>query len=186
MQTIAFVITVIFCFYTSCSEEPLRVVSSEVDHVLEKEKTIHSNNEKNNEILHTVYAELDKPIFSYPIIDHSSVEYRKDGLLYRNGLNLPFTGQVLHKREDGSLFMRCVYYQGVPHGKMERFHHPDLPEMEAVFNRGVLCGTKINWWDNGVLKEEEYWEEGLYLGKSTWDRSGRLIRKEGIPTNSQY
>jgi len=50
--------------------------------------------------------------------------------------------------------------------------------METIYNRGVLSGVKKKWWENGTLKEEEYWNEGNYSGKTLWDRDGRIIRQE--------
>ena len=188
MQTIAFFILIFSCFYYSCSKEQAGKVSIKKEgsslYGIEEEKTIYSKNERNNQILHDIYAELEKPLISYPVVNQSDTEYKKDGLLYRKSLMIPFTGKVVLRGKDGFLSMRCVYYKGVPHGKMERFHSDARPLMEAVFIRGTLSGTKITWWDNGIIKEEEYWSEQQYQGKSVWDRSGRLIRKESISPGS--
>ena len=145
------------------------------------EPVILSYNEKNNEILHMVHSQFEKPLASYPIIELSMASYQKDGLLYRNGVGAPFTGQVIKRAEDGSISMRTSYYEGIPHGKMERLTPEGYSMMEAVFVNGCLFGVRSVWWDNGALKEEENWDGGTYKGKKTWDRQGRLIRSEVVP-----
>ena len=181
MQTFAFFQLVLLCFYSSCSMEPFEQEITKDEPSLVKDIAVYSQNEKNNQILQSLYAELDKPILSYPVIDYSVTEQREDGLLYRKSHGKPFTGQVTLKGKDGFLLMKCVYYKGLPHGKMERFHRGNFPSMEAIYINGNLTGTKISWWDNGNVKEEEYWGKGQYQGKSLWDRVGRLIRKESLP-----
>ena len=181
MQIIAFLVIALLCFCSSCTREPFEQEINKGDLYLVKEYAIYSQNEKNNQILQSLYAELDKPILSYPVIDYSLTEQREDGLLYRESQGVPFTGQVVLKGKDGFLLMKCVYYKGLPHGKMERFHRGNFPSMEAIYINGNLAGTKISWWDNGNVKEEEYWGKGQYQGKSLWDRVGRLIRKESLP-----
>ena len=184
MQTIAFFVIVFLYFYTSCSQEPSEQGITKGDLRLEKEHAVYSQNEKNNQILQILYAEFAKPILSYPVIDYSLTEQREDGLLYRKSHGMPYTGQVVLKGKDGFLIMNCIYSNGLPHGKMERFHKDDSPSMEAIYINGNLAGTKISWWGNGNIKEEEYWDKGQYQGKSVWDRFGRLIRKELVPPDS--
>ena len=184
MQTFAFFLLVLLCFFSSCSREPFEQEIAKGEHGLVEDNSVYSQNEKNNQILQSLYAELDKPILSYPVIDYSLTEQREDGLLYRKSHGMPYTGQVVLKGKDGFLIMNCIYSNGLPHGKMERFHKDDSPLMEAVYINGNLAGTKISWWGNGIIKEEEYWDKGQYQGRSVWDRFGRLIRKELVPPDS--
>ena len=132
MQTFAFFLLVLLFFFSSCSREPFEQEIAKGEHSLVKDNAVYSQNEKNNQILQSLYAELDKPILSYPVIDYSLTEQREDGLLYRKSHGKPFTGQVMLKGKDGFLLMKCVYYNGLPHGKMERFHRGNSPSMEAL------------------------------------------------------
>lgn len=139
--------------------------------------------EENNPILQKVHSEFPKPINSYPIIESSLTTYKKDGLLYRNGVKHPFTGRVHELHNDGNLLMVCSFLNGKPHGMMQRLAPNGHVLMEAIFANGVLSGVRSKWWENGQLKEKEYWGDGQYKGRTNWDESGRLIKREVVPNS---
>ena len=59
-----------------------------------------------------------------------------------------------------------------------RYYENGKPALEATFDNGRLSGIKSRWWDNGLLREEEYWSEGKYQGRRLWDEVGRLTKEE--------
>jgi antitoxin component YwqK of YwqJK toxin-antitoxin module len=59
-----------------------------------------------------------------------------------------------------------------------KFFEDGQRSLEAIFDKGILSGVKTRWWRNGLVREEEYWDDGKYNGRKLWDETGRLIREE--------
>ena len=132
----------------------------------------------NKILLEELLKNFDKPLRFYPLIDAEMIRYSKSGLVYRVGMNDPFTGRVQKEGDGGVIQFQASFLKGVPHGlHLRRFDNGKL-SMESIFDRGILTGIKKSWWSNGSSKEEEYWHNGTYLGRTTWDEEGRQTRKE--------
>ena len=106
--------------------------------------------------------------------------YAKDGLLYRKGIDAPFSGRLFDESEDGVILLEVSFLEGKPHGAHIRRNRQNNITMEAFFDHGVLSGVKTKWWPNGLVNEEEYWDEGSYKGKKVWDETGRLLKDERV------
>ena len=128
-----------------------------------------------------IMADYDKPLRFYPTISSAESKTGKDGLLYRDGLEVPFTGRLMERFEDGSVSMEAAYWDGLPHGLQIRRFPDGSPALEAIFDHGILSGIKTKWWGQGIIREEEYWSEGQYRGRRLWDQDGRLLREEIVP-----
>ncbi len=164
------------------NEDGIEIANGESDKKkIDSNDTLSPKIKENSRILLKIHSQFPKPVDSYPIVESSSTAYRKDGLLYRIGVEQPFTGQVKEMSRLGSIVMQCTFLNGIPHGKMNRFAPDGNILMEALFVQGVLSGTRTKWWENGQLKEEEYWGDGEYQGRTNWDNSGRLIKREVVP-----
>ena len=147
---------------------------------VEKERTsglFVSNDRKQADIL----SDYKKPLNSYPAITSNESKARKDGLIYRDGIETPFTGRIIDRFDDGAVMMDSSYLEGQPHGLQARYFKNGNPALEATFDKGTLSGIKSRWWENGLIREEEYWSEGRYRGRRLWDEVGRLIREEITP-----
>ena len=141
-------------------------------------KALETVNIPNQVLLEELQKNFDKPLRFYPLIDAEMIRYSKSGLVYRVGMNDPFTGRVQKKYDDGVVQFQASFLKGVPHGlHLRRFDNGKL-SMESVFDQGVLTGIKKSWWSNGSSKEEQYWHNGTYQGRTMWDEEGRQIRKE--------
>ena len=128
-----------------------------------------------------IMTDYEKPLRSYPTISSTESKKGKDGLLYRDGLEIPFTGRLIGRFEDGSISMEASYKDGLPHGQQIRRFPDGSPALEAIFDHGILSGIKTKWWGKGIIREEEYWSEGQYRGRRLWDQEGRLLREEIVP-----
>jgi antitoxin component YwqK of YwqJK toxin-antitoxin module len=128
-----------------------------------------------------IMTDYEKPLRSYPTISRAESKTGKDGLLYRDGLEVPFTGRLIGRFEDGSVSMEASYKDGLPHGQQIRRFPGGSPALEAIFDHGILSGVKTKWWGQGIIREEEYWSEGQYRGRRLWDQEGRLLREEIVP-----
>ena len=132
----------------------------------------------NKGVSEKILNDFEKPLHTYPLIEHTMAEYAKDGLLYRKGVNGPFSGRMVHSDQAGNFILEASFLDGRPHGRQIRKNEGGLVIMEAWMDRGVLSGVKTKWWENGKVHEEEYWENGSYQGRSVWDKSGRLLKQE--------
>jgi len=148
---------------------------------IEKESTSKlfvSNDRKTADIL----SDYEKPLNSYPAITSNESKTGKDGLIYRNGIQTPFTGRIIDRFDDGgAVMMDSSYLDGQPHGLQTRYFKNGNTALEATFDNGTLSGIKSRWWENGLIREEEYWSDGSYRGRRLWDEVGRLIREEITP-----
>jgi antitoxin component YwqK of YwqJK toxin-antitoxin module len=128
-----------------------------------------------------ILSDYEKPLVSYPAISSSESTSGEGGLVYRQGLEDPFTGRIIDRFDDGGVMMDSSYLNGLPHGIQIRYFESGNPALEATFDNGRLSGIKSRWWGNGLIREEEYWSEGNYRGRRLWDEAGRLIREEMLP-----
>ena len=99
--------------------------------------------------------DFEKPLRTYPTIQSNEVEMDKNGLLYRKGLQNPFTGRLIELYKDGSLSVESSYLEGLPHGRQLRFFPDGNPALEAIFDNGILVGVKTKWLKNVKVREEE-------------------------------
>ena len=174
-------------FLASCSEsnqenlqpEEMKMEnrSSPRNYLIPKEPKFTSKDRTKQDIM----KDFEKPLRTYPTIQSNEVEMDKNGLLYRKGLQNPFTGRLIELYKDGSLSVESSYLEGLPHGRQLRFFPDGNPALEAIFDNGILVGVKTKWWKNGKVREEEYWSEGEYRGRKMWDQFGRLSREELVP-----
>ena len=136
-----------------------------------------SNDRKKEQIL----ADYEKPIVSYPAITSTESKLGEGGLVYRDGIETPFTGRIIDRFESGDIQMDSSYLEGQPHGVQVRYYKNGKPALEATFDNGRLSGIKSRWWESGLIREEEYWSDGKYRGRRLWDESGRLTKEEMLP-----
>jgi hypothetical protein len=149
-----------------------------VEQVKERAPGVQIRERVNKDVSEKILNEFEKPLHTYPLIEHTMAEYGKDGLLYRKGVNGPFSGRMIHSDQAGNFILEASFLDGRPHGRQIRKNEGGLVLMEAWMDRGVLSGVKTKWWENGKVREEEYWENGSYQGRSVWDESGRLLKQE--------
>lgn len=136
------------------------------------------SNDRNKE---QILSDYEKPIVSYPAITSSESSSGEDGLIYRDGIETPFTGRIIDRFENGKVEMDSSYLEGQPHGTQLRYFQNGKPALEATFDNGRLSGIKSRWWESGLIREEEYWSDGNYRGRRLWDESGRLTKEEMLP-----
>jgi hypothetical protein len=149
-----------------------------VEQIKEHPPGVQIRERVNKGVSKKILNEFEKPLHTYPLIEHTMAEYGKDGLLYRKGVNVPFSGRMIHSDQAGNSILEASFLDGRPHGRQIRKNEGGLVLMEAWMDRGVLSGVKTKWWKNGKVHEEEYWENGSYQGRSVWDESGRLLKQE--------
>lgn len=176
----------IFLLILSCSESKEEVayqhsddnVSPKETEVSDAKESLFVSKDRTKE---EIMMDYEKPLRSYPTISSSESRTGEDGLIYRNGLEIPFTGRMIGRFEDGTISMEASYKDGLPHGQQLRRFPDGSPALEAIFDNGILSGIKTKWWGKGIIREEEYWSDGKYRGRRLWDQEGRLKREEIVP-----
>ena len=138
-----------------------------------------SSDRNQNDIL----EDFEKPLWTYPSIKSEESFRSAEGVLFRKGIDKPFTGRVVERSPKGEVLLEASYLDGLPHGQQLRRFPDGAPALEAIFDRGVLSGVKTRWWTNGEIREEEYWSDGEFRGRRLWDDQGRLLKEEMIPGN---
>ena len=150
----------------------------EAEELVREEPRFLSSDRDLDEIMEDFSGSID----TFPTVDQGETEMRKNGRLYRRGIeDEPFSGTVVESFPDGSLSLSTTFYQGKPHGFQKRTFPGGAMASEIFFDKGMLSGTKSKWWKTGGIREEEYWSNGKFRGRRLWDEAGRLIREEIVP-----
>jgi hypothetical protein len=177
-------VTLLFSLLISCgpnqesgNESPVKPNRETHEQIESNSARFISKDRKKEEIL----ADYEKPLVSFPAISSDESNIGDDGLVYREGIESPFTGRIIDRFEGGEVKMDSSYLNGHPHGIQVRYFDNGKPALEASFDKGRLSGIKSRWWQNGLIREEEYWSEGKYRGRRLWDESGRLTKEEILP-----
>ena len=89
----------------------------------------------NKILLEELLKNFDKLLRFYPLIDAEMIRYSKSGLVYRVGMNDPFTGRVQKEGDGGVIQFQASFLKGVPHGLHLRRFDNGKPSMESIFDR---------------------------------------------------
>ncbi len=88
---------------------------------------------------------------------------------------LHLTGVQEAHYDNGQLYDRSHFKQGVRDGLYESWHPNGQQFMRANFNRGELDGIYLSWYPTGRLHELLHYDNGLPLGEYfKYDESGKL------------
>lgn len=192
MQTTAFsFLGIVWGIFSSCTpstleelselnssnpEGSLLTQSSDLKMFLNRDRT----RDRTDALMEKLLEGFSKPLSSYPLVEISHTQYGKNGLLYRNGIRVPFSGRLIERNSLGVIIFEASFLNGLPHGRHLRKDGNGRVSMESFFDRGKMTGRKTKWWRNGKKSEVEYWGDGQYSGRKVWDEGGRLLRAEMV------
>ena len=77
-----------------------------------------------------------------------------------------FTGQIRDFHENGSVSLNATL-KGVPHGVHTRRYDNGNIYWEALYNFGVLCGTKITAYESGLIAQKGIGKTVNFYGERT-------------------
>ena len=141
--------------------------------------------ESRDRTVEKILVDYEKPIESYPRISSKESRTDQSGVVYRDGINEPFTGRIIDYFADGKLKQESTYLNGQHHGLHIKYFENGNRSFEATFDNGTLSGITSRWWPNGLKRQEEFWSEGKFYGRKLWDESGRLLKEERVTTPNQ-
>ena len=88
--------------------------------------------------------DFEKPLYSYPLINSSSAIYGNDGLLYRKGIDIPFSGRLVDISDSGICLLEVSFLDGQPHGQQIRKNDDGIVLMEAFLAMDHWSVLKLN------------------------------------------
>lgn len=172
-------------FFSSCDKQDQTDAFKSSLQTNELNDSTEENSSSRKEIfIAKLMEDFQKPLHTYPRISNEESFSDSSGIVFRKGIEEPFTGRIVEYHKNGNISLDASYLDGVAHGIQAKYFESGVIALEAIFNKGILEGAKTRWWENGTLREEEYWNEGKYTGRKLWDNNGRLLREELVRTPS--
>jgi antitoxin component YwqK of YwqJK toxin-antitoxin module len=173
-------VSLLLSSFYSCSDNQTKsthlIDEISEDNVSLEPKLIHSSASERK--IKELFEDFERPIDSYPRITEQESIKDIEGIVYRDGIQEPFSGRLIKNHDNGQVALSSTYLNGLLHGLQVKFFEDGQRSLEAIFDKGILSGVKTRWWRNGLVREEEYWDDGKYNGRKLWDETGRLIREE--------
>jgi len=108
----------------------------------------------------------------------------KDGLIYRNGESLPYTGHILDTLDN-----KVIIEYDVVNGKKEgAFYVSTIKGIFTVYglisdNKNVGCWKYF--YDNGQLQCTGYYDNDLPVGKWQWFNENGTVKTDGVFLNGK-
>ena len=91
---------------------------------------------------------MKKPIVSYPAITSAESKLGEGGLVYRDGIETPFTGRIIDRFENGDIQMDSSYLEGQPHGVQVRYYKNGKPALRLL---STMVGSPVLKVDGGKV-----------------------------------
>ena len=133
-----------------------------------------------------------------------NVEHRSDSLHYIKNWNKPFTGIAYAKFNDGSLWEKTSFENGVRHGNRSIWHmNGKLALKETYYNgslkkaysydySGKLSGQYIEgsgtitlyWNETGLRSQEQVYSDWKVVKRTIWNREGKMLSVIPPPNQS--
>ena len=101
----------------------------------------------------------------------------RDGGYFLGDDEIPFSGAVQKRHENGQLEYWASYADGQPDGTHYFWDVDGQKLQEAVFSAGTLDGAQTFWWPDGTKKEERVWVQGQRMELRRWNKEGDLIEE---------
>lgn len=119
---------------------------------------------------------------SEELIPALSVESTDTSLHFTNGYwfksGLPFSGNIVHRYEDGKINERTGYYNGKEEGWSYAFFDNSLVSEKRYYHLGEKDSVHSGWWQNGKPRFVYHFKTGVYNGYFTeWYGSGAIYKE---------
>lgn len=123
-----------------------------------------------------------------PVVTARRMELKlRDGVLYRNGQSLPFTGVLVEEWKPGLRRTEVTITDGRAHGCSRGWYENGQLEVEEYFVHGVSHGTRTRWYDSGVKKSQVKIREGQLSGVfREWHPNGCLARETPLADGTPH
>ncbi|MGW0935082.1 toxin-antitoxin system YwqK family antitoxin [Streptomyces sp. NPDC002666] len=99
-----------------------------------------------------------------------------DGLMrYRGEL---FTGEMVEQYDDGRIFSRTTYVNGMEDGPSQGFYADGSPQSAGVAARNKAVGEWREWHPDGSIRQIDVYDDtGRLRARRKWDAAGTLIQE---------
>ena len=115
--------------------------------------------------------------FSEKVIKTTDVEVKGD-ITYEAGQSVPYTGTVENYDENGKLYARGEFKNGILDGSSKLFFPNGKLASEATFKNGVQIGLQKDYYENGKVKMEITYKNGQRNGiAKAYDENGKVVQQ---------
>ena len=104
----------------------------------------------------------------------------RDRIVYEPDSEVPFTGKMIERFQDGRAKGEVGYRDGIPHGKYTVWYMNWQKAVEGQYRDGKREGDWIFFYDTGRKREEGTYRSGRKQGKWTYwaEDGGKQAEKE--------
>ena len=124
-----------------------------------------------------------------------NLNQRDDSLTYMEGANQPFSGTANEYFNDGSLWKKSQFEDGLRHGEQTLWHINGSIALKESYHSGVLkkatsydfsgtpsgqyqngAGTLILYWpESGTRSQKQVYKTWKIVERTIWDQNGRIL-----------
>ena len=130
---------------------------------------------------------------------------RDDSLTYMEGANQPFSGTAYEYFNNGSLWKKAQFEDGLRHGEQTLWHiNGSIALKESYYNGGLQkatsydfsgtpsgqyqngAGTLILYWpESGIRSQKQVYKTWKIVERTIWDQNGRILSSPSsrLPTS---
>lgn len=115
------------------------------------------------------------PVSSITIDSHDTSLHFIKGYWYRG--NALFTGTIIERYTNDSVFHRTIYLEGKEEGWMYSYFPEGNISEKRYYHNGEKDSVHIGWWPNGKPRFEYHFTAGLYNGDfKEWYSEGEKFK----------
>ena len=118
-------------------------------------------------------AKVDK--LPVQTVDMSKLVER-DGLMYEINSEMPFTGVVVGKYENGQKAGEVTIKDGKQEGPTTEWYKNGQKSSESIWKDGEVA-SDTRWHKNGQMKSEATYKDGKKVSETKWDEEGNEIKR---------
>lgn len=104
----------------------------------------------------------------------------RDGVAYEINSDIPYTGMVIDKNENGLIINRGTYLEGVLHGPYEFFHDNGQLLLKANYVNGVQEGYHESFFYNGGISNKRTYKNGILVGDYLDFYIGGILKEKRV------
>ena len=116
---------------------------------------------------HVSFTLFDRALHKEKLVVH-------DGVYYRRGRKIPYSGGIFAVYSTGGLEMEAILEDGVPDGKIIYWYESGQKQKEVLYIAGKREGVSTLWYETGQTKKIVTYENNQMNGISiSWDHTGQ-------------
>lgn len=128
-----------------------------------------------------VVADLE----SLSFLKEDEYETSEDGLVYKIGDSVPYSGGIKTFFDGGGVFERMLLHRGQKHGPYEKYYENGKLSRRSGYKEGKLHGSHEKWYPGGQKAVKGQYLEGVEVGEFTWWHDNGFRSERGSYKNGK-